>query len=298
MELFPVSIIRIHAFVSFVIGFVFFAIFYEITGLFSALVMSILMAFGIFLFFSEKYIKRVIRARKPFPEEWRAMLKKQVPFYSRLSDMGKRKFETDIHMFLSEQRIFAVRGQRVSDEIRLLIAASAAMLGFGMSDWEWPDLRDILVYPTGFDENYDLEESFPIRGMVHHQGPIIFSENDLKMGFLKPGGRNNVGLHEMAHVLDMANGHADGVPVGMNWMVTAPWIKVMSDRIQKIRRGECRKILKEYAGVNEAEFFAVAVEVFFQQPKALKQHDPELFQLLKSYFRIDPNNPDVTFGQK
>ena len=111
------------------------------------------------------------------------------------------------------------------------------------------------------------------------------------MGFISSGTGYHVGLHEMAHVLDMANGQADGVPFGMDWMVTAPWVKVMADRIQKVRRGECQKILRDYAGVDEAEFFAVAVEGLFQRPAELAIQDPELYKLLKSYFRVDPEKP-------
>lgn len=294
MKLFPVSIARMHALVAVILGFLLFALLAKSLGELKALISAGIASILFFLFFSSKYIHRIRRDRAAFPDAWRHILQSQVAFYRKLSGPDKRRFERDIRIFLDEQRIFAIRGQAVSDEIKLLIAASAAILGFGLPDWEWPDLRDILVYPAGFDEDYSVEESHPIRGMVHRQGPIIFSENDLKMGFLASRSGYNVGLHEMAHVLDLANGHADGVPVGMDWMVTAPWVRVMADRIRKIRRGECKKILREYAGADEAEFFAVAVEVFFQRPADLEKHDPELYQLLKSYFRVDPENPQAS----
>ena len=291
MKLFPVSIARMHALVSVVVAFLFFAMFHYQWGIAKTSIMSIGVSISFFVFFSTKYIRRIIRDRNDFPQEWRQILESRIDFYRKLSESDKQKFERDIRIFMDEQRIYALRGQVVSDEIKLLIAASAAILGFGLPEWEWPDLRDILVYPSGFNEEYGLKDDYPIRGMVHRQGPIIFSEKDLKMGFISSGTGYHVGLHEMAHVLDMANGQADGVPVGMDWMVTAPWVKVMADRIQKVRRGECQKILRDYAGVDEAEFFAVAVEVFFQRPAELAIQDPELYKLLKSYFRVDPEKP-------
>ena len=90
----------------------------------------------------------------------------------------------------------------------------------------------------------------------------------------------------------MADGKADGIPSGTNWFATAPWIQPMADRIQKIRRGQCKAILRDYAGVNQAEFFAVAVETFFEQPEKMKQQDPELFKLMHSYFNVDPSQPE------
>ncbi|MGB3976690.1 MAG: M90 family metallopeptidase [bacterium] len=291
MKLFPVSIMRMHILVSGIVAFSFFAMFNSYWGTGKTSGAALIAGIAFFMFFSSKYIRRIYRDRREFPDEWRHILDSRVDFYRKLSESDKRLFERDIRIFMDEQRIYALKGRDVADEIKLLIAASAAILGFGLPEWEWPDLRDILVYPSGFNEEYSLKEDYPIRGMVHRQGPIIFSEKDLKMGFLTSGTGYHVGLHEMAHVLDMANGEADGVPVGMDWMVTAPWVKVMADRIQKVRRGECQKILRDYAGVDEAEFFAVAVEVFFQRPAELAAQDPELYKLLQSYFRIDPEKP-------
>ena len=39
---------------------------------------------------------------------------------------------------------------------------------------------------------------------------------------------------------------------------------------------------------NEAEFFAVAVENFFERPRKLAKSDPELYTMLCDYFGQDP----------
>lgn len=293
MRIFPKHRLIEHLLVATGFAFLAFAIVYHNKDFTSAIIVAGATAVVLCSVFLEKYFRRLIQARKPFPETWRMILENKVDFYKKLDPESRRYFERDIRIFLSEQRIFGVRGQPVSDDIQVMIAASAAILGFGLHDWEWPNLRDILVYPTGFDEEYSSEQSQHFKGMVHHQGPIIFSEEDLTLGYRSSNSGYNVGLHEMAHVLDMADGRADGVPTGLSWFATAPWVKVMADRIQKVRRGECRKILREYAGVNEAEFFAVAVEVFFERPDDLYQTDPELFSLLLDYFNVDPRRPSL-----
>lgn len=291
MKSFPVNNMKTHFIFAVFLGVLANLILANSVTVETRLLITITVTSLMFMFFIEKYIRRYLYLQTDCPSQWQTILLQKVPFYRKLDPEGRRRFEKDVMIFIKEQRIFGVRGEEVSEEIKVLVAASAAILGFGLPGWEWPNFRDILVYPTGFDEDYNIEQSHPLKGMVHQQGPIIFSEEDLKHGFYKNTSGFNVGLHEMAHVLDMADGRADGVPSGMNWFATAPWIKLMADRIQKIRSGQCKAILRDYAGVNQAEFFAVAVEAFYERPSKLRQSDPELFKLLQSYFGVDPENP-------
>jgi len=45
-----------------------------------------------------------------------------------------------------------------------------------------------------------------------------------------------------------------------------------------------------YGATNPAEFFAVATETFFEKPRQLSDKHPELFELLKNYYAVDPTN--------
>ena len=237
-----------------------------------------------------RYLRRRMMARLPFPIEWQYQLEDSVPFYRRIDPNGKRRFEDNVRIFIAEQKIYGLRGAPVPDKIKVLIAAFAAILGHGRPDWEWPTVRDIIVYPTKFNTDYDIDDTHPVAGIVHQQGPIIFSEQDLQHGFAAGTDGINVGLHELAHVMDMADGAADGVPAGLSWFATAPWIRIMANRLQKIRKRQCKQVLRAYAGVNEAEFFAVAVEAFFEQPGKLRRMDQELYELMAGYFNIDPES--------
>jgi Mlc titration factor MtfA (ptsG expression regulator) len=251
---------------------------------------------------SARYFRRRRLLAEPFPEPWRKLLDRRVAFYRGLDEPGRARFEDDVRIFLAEQRIYAARGSEapVDDEIRLLIASSAATLGHGLPDFEWPRMRDIVVFPRSFDEQYREDGDNPnIAGMVHAQGPILYSARDLRLGFRRHDG-HNVGIHELAHVLDLADGQADGVPVGASWTSSAPWIEVVGDRLKKIqqRRKPGRSPLREYAGTNEAEFFAVAVESFFERPTRLREHDPELYGMLRDYFGQDPASRPAKRGAR
>lgn len=239
-----------------------------------------------------RYLRRRRLVREPFPEPWREVLQGCVGYYRGLDEEGRRRFEDDVRFFLAEQRIYGSQGAEVPTRIKVLVAAAAATLGNGLPYWEWPDLRDIVIYRTAFDGEYREGARNPIRGMVHHKGPIIFSARDLHHGFCKrpvaPRDGRNVGLHELAHVMDLADGKADGVPAGLEFAATAPWIQVMAERLNRIRAGSDGGVLRGYAGKNPVETFAVAVEVFFERPRAMRRHDPELYEMLSTYFRQDP----------
>ena len=46
-------------------------------------------------------------------------------------------------------------------------------------------------------------------------------------------------------------------------------------------------LLRDYATTNEAEFFAVATEVFFEKPRAMAREAPALYGLLREFYRLD-----------
>lgn len=236
---------------------------------------------------TRRYRRRRRLIQSEFPTAWRALLESRLLYYRGLGQAERARFEDDVRIFLSEQRIYGIPSVDVDDETRVLIAAAAAMLTNGLPAWEWPNVRDIVVYPSAFDEEYRTDQHPQVLGMVHAHGPILISKNDLRHGFMVPDDSTNVALHELAHVIDMTDGYADGVPAGAAWMSNAPWIGVMADRLRRLR-DDSYGALRDYAGTNETEFFAVAVEAFFEQPARLLEHDAELYGMLRDYFNQDP----------
>lgn len=232
-------------------------------------------------------LRRRAWVRAGFPPRWREILEERVEFYRLLDAAARARFERDVLFFVREQRIYGAHGAEVDDETRVLVGASAAILGHGRPDFEWPRVRDIVVYPRTFDDEYRIERGH-ISGMVHAQGPIIFSKRDLEYGFKHPHDGQNVGLHELAHVMDFGSGYADGLPLGVSWGAEAPWVELVADRLQALRARRYRGVLSSYAATDEAEFFAVAVEVFFERPRRMRERDPELYRQLAAYFRQDP----------
>ncbi len=223
-------------------------------------------------------------AEEPFPEPWRAVLEDYVDYYRELDAAGKTRFEREVRWFVDEQVITGPRGAEIDDELKVLVAASAVVVVFGRDGFRYPKLRDIVVYERSFDEDYSAGGN--ILGMVHGQGPILFSARSLKQGFRGEHDGKNVGYHEFAHVLDFDQGRADGVPGFMPWDTVKPWLELLHSETAQIEKR--RSILRRYAAKNEAEFFAVATEMFFEKPKKMKREHPELYGLLQQTYEQDP----------
>ena len=243
-----------------------------------------------FLLFRRRYRRRRRLAAQGLDDSDRALLKRRVSFYGRLGPQERIRFEEQVAVFLGERRITGVAGVEVTGEIRLLVAASAVRLIFGRPEWEFPDFGEILIYPGPFrtDGSYsiDLEEGeTAASGLVHSVGGVIISLPDLLRGFADDRDGYHVGYHEFAHVLD--GRRPDGVPDNLELGAYRGWAQVMHREFGRVRDGE--SILREYAGTSPAEFFACAVEAFFEEPAEMRRTAPRLYAQLADYFNQDPS---------
>ncbi|MEO8710594.1 MAG: M90 family metallopeptidase [Parafilimonas sp.] len=219
-------------------------------------------------------------------ENYKALLYDNVAFYRQLNDADKLRFEIKIKEFLSYVRIHAVNTE--IDELDKLLVASSAVIPVLNFDWHYYNLRDVLIYADTFnkDEFSVAGEDRNILGMVGTgamQRMMILSKPALRQGFKNENAANNTGIHEFVHLLDKADGETDGVPEQLlNKQYTIPWIKYMSEEIEKIKQGNSD--INVYGATSNAEFFAVAAEYFFSAPQLFKTNHPELFKLMEKIF--------------
>ncbi len=223
------------------------------------------------------------------PAEGRAWLARHVPLYAALPEGGQRRFERDVQFFIDEHVFEGVSGVTVTEALRLGVAAGAALLLHGRPDWELPAGRSILFYPGRFDDDYYGGDYAEYDGMAHEQGPVLLSAEAVEESWATPDDGSNVVLHELAHLFDFKTTGADGVPSLMDPSSEAPWQELVRREMERVRRR--RSMLRPYAATAPSEFFAVAVEVFFERPEAMHRRHPELFDALAAFFNLDPRTP-------
>ena len=242
----------------------------------------------------------------PFPPEWKQIIEARIPLFNRLSEPDQRELEGHIHVFLAEKRFEGCGGLKLTDEMKVCIAAQACLLLLHRDSDYYPGLRSILVYPSTYFVKSArqagtgvIEENHEARlGEAWHSGAVVLAWDSVLGGTSNPADGHNVVLHEFAHQLDFEDGRADGAPLlGSDtpfWRRRnryATWAKVLSAEYEQLRikaEKEQRSVLDSYGATNPAEFFAVITEAFFEKPAQLRQKHPELYQELKEFYRQDP----------
>lgn len=240
--------------------------------------------------------------KRPFSPEWEAFMRTNLPHYCLLDDIERAELHATMQVFLQEKHWEGCGGLDLTDEIRVTIAAQASLLQLGLPHDYYRNVKSILVYPStvvppeyhpGVFENVSgpIDAAVPILGQAFTQGPVILVWDAVLHGARHPDQGHNVVYHEFAHKLDMLDGAADGTPLIADRDQFAAWVAVCSYEFLRLRElaGKGHKtFLDAYGATNEAEFFAVATEEFFDRPLALQKHVPELYRVLSAYYRQDP----------
>lgn len=247
----------------------------------SAMVLIIL----IILFVLRPFKKK--RVLEPMPDHYRNLLDEHVKFYQQLDPDGRERFDQKIGQFLSQVRITGINTS-VEDLDRVLIGASAIIPIYAFTDWEYINLNEVLLYPDSFSHEFEQQGHHrSVSGMVGNgplQNVMVLSKQALRYGFMNNAGANNTAIHEFIHLIDKTDGEIDGVPeILLKQPYTLPWVNMMRENMQKMMKGESEDI-DLYAVTDQAEFFAVVSEYFFNHPDQLQENHPELFAMLEKMF--------------
>ena len=218
-------------------------------------------------------------------DEDRQLLADYVRLYQRLDVNDRKKFEERVERFLSSVRITGANAV-VEDIDRILIGAAAIIPVFYITDWEYINLREVLVYPGNFNHDFEQHgDERNVSGMVGTgalQNVMIISKWELRQGFVSNSTRNTA-IHEFVHLIDKMDGTVDGVPeLLLERRFIPQWQQLAQVEMERIRRGGSD--IDFYGATSTVEFFAVIAEYFFEQPDLFKQNHPELNEMMERIF--------------
>lgn len=213
-------------------------------------------------------------------------LEQNFSYYSNLPNQDlKRNFERRVARFIFKKQ-FVAKGDltEVSDDMKLLISATAIKLTFGYSNAYLSHFRLIFLYPAPY---FSTIGNHLHKGEVNPKGALVFSWTSILEGFSDVSDGVNLAVHEMAHALFFEYRHGK---LDKNFMEYWQYIpRFYLGEINDLNNG-MQPIFRQYALANEHEFFAVAVEEFFERPLAFFQSHPQLYNLVSKILNQDPLN--------
>ncbi|MGB5103776.1 MAG: M90 family metallopeptidase [Steroidobacteraceae bacterium] len=229
----------------------------------------------------------------PLPAGARATIHRNVPAVRSLPPEPRARLEALMGAFVAEKEFIGCNGLVVTDEVRSTIAALACLLVLGRRG-HYDELHSILVYPTAFWVEDEVEDEAGVvskrrrvlSGEAWESSRIILSWEDVLEAARSPGEGYNVALHEFAHHLD-----AEGLGLADGTRAISAWADDLAQEfdalLDAVDRG-AETFLDPYAAEDEAEFFAVATEDFFERPVELLETHPRLYALLREFYGLDP----------
>jgi Mlc titration factor MtfA (ptsG expression regulator) len=253
------------------------------------MIFLVLLAFALMLWAGAELIGRLPGSYQPGEEieindADRSFFNDQGGFYAALPRKDKARFERRV-VELVYEKDWIGHGMEVTREMKLRISAALAQLTFGFDDLLLLNFRRIVIHPDAYGN--------PRTGRRHigdaapQLRTLAFSWKHFVEGFNDPDDALNVGLHEAAHALwfenMIPNGEYDFLPSGP----LQQWRELAEAEAELIRRGQ-PSFFRAYAATNQAEFFAVAVEYFFEQPVEYREHLPALYACMCKLLRQDP----------
>jgi Mlc titration factor MtfA (ptsG expression regulator) len=237
--------------------------------------------------------RRTRLARAPLPADLGHLLER-TRAWQRLPLQLRPALAARVQVFLAEREFVGCGGLKVTDAIRIGIAAQACLLVLNRGERLFDELRSILVYPDEFVVGEDFEADGivtqgrrTLSGQSWDTSRIVLSWRDVE----DAGEGYNVVIHEFAHYLDQEAGAPNGAPLLAAAEDYDRWAAVMRQAYQELAAKAAAgsdTLLDPYALEDEAEFFAVASETFFELPGELALEHPELYSELARFYRLDP----------
>ncbi|MDX2048581.1 MAG: zinc-dependent peptidase [Chitinophagaceae bacterium] len=214
----------------------------------------------------------------------RKILIKHFPYFVKLIPPDQEKFLTRLKKFI-HTKIFIIHDVKGYREMPILISAAAIQLTFGLGKYLMPHFSIIQVYPQEF---IAMEPMRILIGNVSGNTINIAWKQFLE-GYRNRFDNQNLGLHEMAHALYYQNLETDEY-IDKGFKDSFHLFTSWGDKIYAMEQKVSIGLYTEYSMKSFQEFWAETIEIFFKHPERLKEHYPDLYQVICDLLCQDPLN--------
>ncbi len=221
--------------------------------------------------------------KKKLSQQHRELLFKKNHYYRYLSPEQRKAFDNRLVHFKASRSFIARNNVVLTEEMKLLISATAVQMTFGLRWYMMREFSRIAVFPEAY---YNKVHDRFHKGEVNPNGLVILNWKDFYSGNEIPNDSINLGIHEFAHTLALQqlNNNAfkdrffeDNFNKLMNTISNPVFRKIIQQRAG----------LRNYALTNPMEFFAVVSEAFFENPFQLYRNHKSIYVLLTKMYNQD-----------
>lgn len=233
------------------------------------------------LFFNHVYLKRI-----PLAPAYIHILRSEFSFYKALNPLQQRNFQYRVAYFVNH-KAFIGKGIEVTPQMKLLIAATAAKLTFGLRDYKLQLLDKVLIYPdtyfSGANAQYHKGEFNPA------YGALVLSWHHILEGYSIPNDNLNLAVHEMVHVIHInyLKRRHKSTSAAIFLDAFNELIDLLNEQPQYQNQLINSQYLRDYAQTNTFEFAAVLIEHFIETPQELRQRFPEVYNKVKQMLNFN-----------
>ncbi|WP_242091817.1 zinc-dependent peptidase [Aestuariivivens sediminicola] len=251
-----------------------------------------------FFYFAIKLVEMgyVLKKRKPYyvhfyffkrklSELQKQILKDKFRFYNKLSEQNKRYFEHRVASFIIDKDFIGRGGLVITEEMKVLLAATAVMLTFGFRDFYIGLISKIVVYPKKF---YSKSNASYHKGEFNPKlKALVLSWEDFLKGFDVEDDNLNLGIHEFTHAI-----HINSIKErDISSTIFSDTFKELSEMLSKddaLRDSiTSSKYFRKYAYTNQFEFLAVAIEHFIETPQDFKSEFPQVYAKVRQMLNFN-----------
>jgi len=244
----------------------------------------VIISFSIYQFYTIAF--SIYTFFKPIDENYKRILERNFYYYKQLNAKDKKKFEKRLKKFIiSKNFLSGEEGFKITTEMKVLISATAIQISFGLPYISLVSFGKILIFR---DKYYSPTTDHYHKGEVNPPlSMIILSWKHYLEGYITADDGLNVGIHEMAHAYHMEDYMVNSEYDYLDRKTFNDWHYLAKLEMDKIKSGE-NQFFRAYGATNTHEFFAVAVECFFEKPEEFKRKHIELYLTLKDLLNQDP----------
>ncbi|MGF1556531.1 zinc-dependent peptidase [Paucihalobacter sp.] len=254
-----------------------------------------LIIYKLFLFFEMAYVEYINKQlffnhiyfkKRHLDPRYAYFLRKQFNFYQRLNHRQQKNFEHRTQRFIDNKQ-FIGKGVLVTDEMKVVIAATATKITFGLRDYKLPLLNKVLIYPDAY---------FSTTNEVYHKGEfnpayraLVFSWKHVVEGYEIHDDNINLAIHETVHAIhfNYLRKRSKSSSAAIFLDSYNELAKFLNDNHHYRNNLMGSDYLRAYAHTNQFEFLAVLIETFIETPNEFQNLYPEIYIKIKQMLNFN-----------